>query len=146
MALWEGLWEGLWKTSENLWKPLKTSKDLWKALKSSETIPLRGPLRDPLRGRFPSQNLSGLLPLIVLPLKLLRKAACLFCISLEIFNLAWNVQSRKAGGNQIPTFLGGPSFSIKHPQDNFSLQNTNSAEASFSAYVFGFLQGKNSIF
>ena len=79
MALWEGLWEGLWKTSENLWKPLKTSenlwkplktsKNLWKALKSSETIPLRGPLRDPLRGRFPSQNLSGLLPLIVLPLK-----------------------------------------------------------------------------
>ena len=73
MALWEGLREGLWKTSENLWKPLKISKNLWKALKSSETIPLRGPLRDPLRGRFPSQNLSGLLPRIVLPLKTLPK-------------------------------------------------------------------------
>ena len=30
----------------------------------------RGPLRDPLRGRFPSQRLSVLLPLIVLPLNL----------------------------------------------------------------------------
>ena len=30
----------------------------------------RGPLRDPLRGRFPSQKLSVLLPLIVLPLEL----------------------------------------------------------------------------
>ena len=29
----------------------------------------RGPLRDPLRGRFPSQRLSVLLPLIVLPLE-----------------------------------------------------------------------------
>ena len=28
---------------------------------------LRGPLRDPIRGRFPSQRLSVLLPLIVLP-------------------------------------------------------------------------------
>ena len=31
---------------------------------------LRGPFRDPLRGRFPSQRLSVLLPLIVLPLEL----------------------------------------------------------------------------
>ena len=30
----------------------------------------RGPLRDPLRGRFPSQRLSALLPLIALPLEL----------------------------------------------------------------------------
>ena len=30
----------------------------------------RGPLRDPLRGRFPFQRLSVLLPLIVLPLEL----------------------------------------------------------------------------
>ena len=30
----------------------------------------RGPLRDPLRGRFPSQRLSVLLPLFVLPLEL----------------------------------------------------------------------------
>ena len=29
----------------------------------------RGPLKDPLRGRFPSQRLSVLLPLIVLPLE-----------------------------------------------------------------------------
>ena len=47
MALWEGLWEGLWKTSESLCKPLKTSKYLWTPL------PLRGPLRDPLRGSEP---------------------------------------------------------------------------------------------
>ena len=33
----------------------------------------RGPLRDPLRGRFPSQRLSVLLPLIVLPLELSPK-------------------------------------------------------------------------
>ena len=65
MALWEGLWEGFWQTSENLWKPLKTS----------ETFPLRNPLRDPLRGRFPSQNLSVLLPLIVL---LLETSASVF--------------------------------------------------------------------
>ena len=58
------------KTSKNplktLWKPLKTSQNLSKPLKTSEALPLR----DPLRGRFPSQNLSGLLPLIVLPLNL----------------------------------------------------------------------------
>ena len=29
-----------------------------------------GPFRDPLRGRFPSQRLSVLLPLIVLPVEL----------------------------------------------------------------------------
>ena len=34
-----------------------------------KTLPFRDPLRDPLRGRVPSQNLSGLLPLILLPLK-----------------------------------------------------------------------------
>ena len=43
------------RTSENLRKPLKTSKNLWKPLKTL-------PLRDPLRGRFPSQRLSVLLP------------------------------------------------------------------------------------
>ena len=58
----------LWEVSKNLWKPLKTSKNLWKPLKTSENLPLRNPLRDPLRGRFPSQNLSVLLPLIVCPL------------------------------------------------------------------------------
>ena len=60
MALWEELWEGIWKTlktSENLWKPLKTLRNFLKTL----------PLRDPLRGRCPSQSHSGLLPLIVLP-------------------------------------------------------------------------------
>ena len=36
----------------------------------SERVSERAFLRDPLRGRFPSQNLSGLLPLIVLPLNL----------------------------------------------------------------------------
>ena len=54
--LWEengtlrGPLKNLWKTSGNLWKPLKTL-----------------PLGDPLRGRFPSQNLSGLLPLQLSP-------------------------------------------------------------------------------
>ena len=56
------LWK-LLKTSESPWKTLKTSKKLWKPLKTL-------PLRDPLRGRFPSQNLSGLLPLFLLPLSL----------------------------------------------------------------------------
>ena len=60
------------RTSENLRKSLKTSKNLWKPLKTSEnplkTLPLGDPLRDPLRGRLPSQRLSVLLPLIVLPL------------------------------------------------------------------------------
>ena len=35
----------------------------------------KGPLRDPLRGRFPSQRLSALFPLIVLPLDLSPKVA-----------------------------------------------------------------------
>ena len=54
---------------ENPWKPP------WKPLKTL-------PLRDPLRGRFPSQRLSVLLPLIVLPLKLspkVHKNQGLFC-------------------------------------------------------------------
>ena len=67
MALCAGLWEGLCKTSENLWKPLETSANLWNppSQRSSQR-----PSQRPLRGRFPSQNLSGLLPLIVLPLNL----------------------------------------------------------------------------
>ena len=45
----------VWRISENLWTPL-------------EALPL---IRDPsLRGRFPSQRLSVLLPLIVSPLEL----------------------------------------------------------------------------
>ena len=70
--LWKvskNLWKSL-KTSENPWKPLKTSKDLWKS--PLKTLPLRGPLRDPLRGRFPSQRLSVLLPLFCCPLNSLR--------------------------------------------------------------------------
>ena len=64
MALWEGLWEGLWnplKTSED---PLKTSQNLWKPLKPSLSETLSE------ADFFPSQNLSGLLPLIVLRLNL----------------------------------------------------------------------------
>ena len=38
----------------------------------------RGPLRDPLRGRFPSQRLSVLLPLFVLPLELSPSTASTF--------------------------------------------------------------------
>ena len=67
MALWEGLWEC---HLENLWKPLKPSL--------SETLPLR----DPLKGRFPSQRLSVLLPLIVLPLNLSPIAVEEYCRSL----------------------------------------------------------------
>ena len=59
------------KTSENGWKPLKTSKDLWKPLKTL-------PLRDPLRGRFPSQRLSVLLPLSCCPLNSLREFGTIF--------------------------------------------------------------------
>ena len=52
----ESLWEG------NL--PLRGS------LRGRAFGVLRGPLRDPLWGRFPSQRLSVLLPLIVLPLEI----------------------------------------------------------------------------
>ena len=41
----------------------KLLKTVSKPLKTSETLPLR----DPLRGGFPSQRLSVLLPLFVLP-------------------------------------------------------------------------------
>ena len=64
----EGLWKDLWKPLKNVWKPLKplkTSKDLWKRLKTL-------PLRDPLRGRFPSHRLLVLLPLFICPLNSLR--------------------------------------------------------------------------
>ena len=54
--------ENLWKISQNLWKPLKTSENPLKTL----------PLRDPLRGRFPSQRLSVLLPLFCCPLNSFR--------------------------------------------------------------------------
>ena len=76
-SLWEGnlpLWEGLW---EDLWRPLKK---LWKPLKNSENLPLR----DPLRGRFPSQRLSVLLPLSCCPLNSPRfepEPGCRFCCS-----------------------------------------------------------------
>ena len=87
ICLWEGLWEDLWKPLKNLWsenplknllKPLKTSKNLWKPLKTSKNPPktsektLKISLRDPLRGRFPSQRLSVLLPLSCCPLNSLR--------------------------------------------------------------------------
>ena len=48
----EGLWEGGFS---------EVFRGLWKVF--------RGPLRDTLRGRFPSRRLSVLLPLIVLPLE-----------------------------------------------------------------------------
>ena len=47
---------GKWHSERGSEKPLKTSEN-------------RDPLRDPLRGRFPSQNLSGLLPLFLLLVK-----------------------------------------------------------------------------
>ena len=67
LALWAGLWYDIPKTypnrqtsHENLWKCLKTPKSHWIHLKTT--------IRDPLRGRFPCQNLSGFSPLLVLPL------------------------------------------------------------------------------
>ena len=76
ICLWEGLWEDFWKPLKKLWKPLKSSKNLWKPLKllknynnlwkNSENLPLRDPLREPLRGRF---ALGPVAP-IVLPLNL----------------------------------------------------------------------------
>ena len=90
ICLWEGLWEGLWKPLTKLWRPLKKTlktsqrKTLWKPLKPSKNLwkickppsPLKKlvnlPLRDPLRGRFPSQRLSVLLPLFICPLPFLQ--------------------------------------------------------------------------
>ena len=89
MALWEGLWEGLLKTSENLWKP---SENLWNK-------PL--PLRDPLRGRFTSQNLSGQLPLTVLPLNLLR-----FLVFVERFPF-FSMDFEGSPGKVKSSLLGG---------------------------------------
>ena len=92
------LWEGSERASK---KPLKTSENLWKPLKTSENLknlwaPLRTlPLRDPLRGRFPFQNLSVLLPLIVLPLNLSPKKARLW-------------QSRRRKSRSVPE--GGADF------------------------------------
>ena len=63
----ESFWEGNLpqRTSENLWKISECLwKNLWKPPKTSEN-PVRDPHRDPLRGRFPSQKLSVLLPLII---------------------------------------------------------------------------------
>ena len=87
-TLWkisENFWKPL-KISENLWKPLKTSTNLWISLETSEslskpleasenplrTLPRRDPLKDPLRGRFPSQRLWVQLPLLCCPLNSLR--------------------------------------------------------------------------
>ena len=96
----ESLWEGNLPLRGSLRGPLHISKSLWKPLKTSENLsenlwnPLKTlPLRDPLRGRFPSQRLSVLLPLIVLPLKLSpRDAAFLltvgsFLLTVEPFYL-----------------------------------------------------------
>ena len=54
------------KASKNLSQPLRTSKNLCKPLKTL-------PLRDPLRGRFPSQRFSVLLPLFICPLNFLQQ-------------------------------------------------------------------------
>ena len=47
---------------------LEGFKRFWEVFRDFTEV-FRGPLRDPLRGRFPSQRLSALLPLIVLPLE-----------------------------------------------------------------------------
>ena len=76
----ESLWEGNLPLRESLRGPLQTSekslktseKSLKTAVnlkKTSETLPLR----DPLRGRFLSQRLSDLLPLLICPLNSLRE-------------------------------------------------------------------------
>ena len=62
MALGEGLWEGVRETSPNseriLWKSMKNPKNPEYLGKSLKTIPLRGPLRNPIGGRFPSLGTS----------------------------------------------------------------------------------------
>ena len=56
----------------------------------------RGPLRDPVRGRFPSQSLSVLLPLFVLPLNFLQNKKCLFCKELFSFQAGSRVYQKHA--------------------------------------------------
>ena len=63
--------DNLWKISQKLKKPLKTSQNLWKRLKTSQkclkTLPLRLPLRDPLRGRFLLRGCQSCCPYSVAP-------------------------------------------------------------------------------
>ena len=69
----ESLWEGNLPLRGSLRGPLKTSeqslKTSEKCLKRLKTLPPR----DPLRGRFPSQRLSVLLPLFICPLNSLSE-------------------------------------------------------------------------
>ena len=60
----------------------------------------RGPLRDPLRGRFPSQRLSVLLPLFLLPLNLSPKIALTTCLK--------NLNVQGASLNKVFLIVGEP--------------------------------------
>ena len=63
----------------------------------------RGPLRDPLRGRFPSQRLSVLLPLIVLPLELPPRNFGLTFRSLQSVQSVFSDGPCLAAGDRNPT-------------------------------------------
>ena len=65
--------ENLSKISETSEKSLKTSENLSKSLK---TLPLRGPLRDPLRGRFPLRGSQSCCPYSVAPWALSKLKCC----------------------------------------------------------------------
>ena len=70
----ESLWEGNLPLRGSLFSEENLLEVLRGFQRFSEIFEIlkvfRGPLRDPLTGRFPSQRLSVLLPLIVLPLEL----------------------------------------------------------------------------
>ena len=79
-CLREGLWKGgfsefFQRFSEFCRGFQSFLKEVFRVFRGCQSFfrGFRDPLRDPLRGRFPSQRLSVLLPLIVLPLELSPK-------------------------------------------------------------------------
>ena len=70
ICLWEGLLEG------GLTSFFQRLLEVFRGFKQRFWEVYRGPLRDPLRGRFPSQRLSVLSPLFVLPLELSPRDVC----------------------------------------------------------------------
>ena len=76
----------------------------WSLFKRFSEV-FRGSFRDPLRGRFPSQTLSVLLPLLVLPLEL--SPICPVQKSMT-------EQTRSSLGGVLK-FLGGPRSQVRFP-------------------------------
>ena len=99
ICLWQGLWEDLWQPLKNLWKPLTASK----TTKTSENFRKPLPLRDPLRGRFPSQRLLVLLPLFICPLNSLQIShdVCSDCVG-ALLNSTWNYNSHDTTTFECP--------------------------------------------